>query len=95
VTGFNAIDKLPWLSTGFALGAISVTLVWGKIYSQFDAKWLYILNVILFELGSVLCGAAPNIDTMIVGRAIAGLGGMGVYIGVCVSWNPVIAALLS
>ena len=79
---FDAIDKLPWFSTGFALGAMATTLVFGKLYSQFDAKWLYIGTVLLFELGSVLCAAAPNSTCFIVGRAIAGLGGMGMYIGV-------------
>jgi MFS family permease len=59
-----------------------MTLVWGKIYSQFDAKWLTIISVILFEVGSLLCGAAPTMDALIVGRAIGGLGGIGVYIGV-------------
>lgn len=82
VEHFDAIDRLPWLANGFALGAVSTTLVWGKIYSQFDAKWLYIFNVLLFELGSTLCGAAPNISCLIVGRALAGIGGMGMYIGV-------------
>lgn len=61
---------------------MATTLVFGKLYSQFDAKWLYIGTVILFELGSVLCAAAPNSTCFIVGRAIAGLGGMGMYIGV-------------
>jgi MFS family permease len=82
VEHFNAIDRLPWLSNGFALGAVATTLVWGRIYSQFDAKWLYIFNVLLFEVGSTLCGAAPNMPCLIIGRVLAGIGGMGMYIGV-------------
>ncbi|KAM5471061.1 hypothetical protein MferCBS49748_002252 [Microsporum ferrugineum] len=38
--------------------------------------------VILFMAGSALCGAAPSMDPMIVGRAIAGAGGSGMYFGV-------------
>lgn len=33
-------------------------------------------------IGSTICGAAPNIDALIVGRAICGLGGSGMYVGV-------------
>jgi MFS family permease len=37
---------------------------------------------LLFELGSAICGAAPSIDTLIIGRAICGIAGSGIYIGV-------------
>ena len=51
------------------------------MYSLFDAKILYILTVFLFELGSAVCGAAPSMNGLIVGRAICGVGGVGMYIG--------------
>lgn len=57
-------------------------MVWGRIYGQFNSKWFYIFNVVLFEVGSALCGAAPNIEALIVGRAICGIGGAGLYVGV-------------
>lgn len=37
--------------------------------------------VVLFEVGSVLCGAAPNMTALIIGRVIGGIGGSGVYAG--------------
>lgn len=43
---------------------------------------MYILSVFLFEVGSAVCGAAPTMDALIIGRAIAGWGGAGMYIGV-------------
>ena len=54
----------------------------GKIYGQFNAKWIYIASVFLFEVGSAVCGAAPSMDALIIGRAIAGWGGAGMYVGV-------------
>ena len=54
----------------------------GKMYSQFNPKWLYICTVALFELGSAVCGAAPSMNALIVGRTIAGIGGAGMYLGV-------------
>lgn len=82
VTEFDSIDKLPWLSVAFLLGATATNMVWGRIYSQFSSKWFYIFNVAFFEVGSAICRAAPNIDVLIVGRAICGVSGSGLYVGV-------------
>lgn len=51
------------------------------LYSMFDLKILFILSVIIFEIGSALCGASPSMDILIVARVIAGVGGSGLYIG--------------
>ncbi|KAK3356399.1 major facilitator superfamily domain-containing protein [Lasiosphaeria hispida] len=74
--------KLPWLSVGFLLGGAAVVLPFGKLYGLFDAKWLYILSSLIFNIGSAICGAAPNMDAFIVGRVLAGMGGNGMYLGV-------------
>lgn len=42
-----------------------------KSYGLFNAKWVYILSVLLFEAGCALCGAAPTMNAMIVGRVLA------------------------
>jgi MFS family permease len=60
---------------------MSTILIWSRFYCLFDAKFLYIGASVIFEVGSAVCGAAPNMDVMIVGRAIAGLGASGVYVG--------------
>jgi MFS family permease len=80
--GNGAISKISWLANGFALAAASLLLPWGKFYAVFDSKWLYIISVVIFEAGSALCGGASSMDALIVGRAIAGFGAIGIYIGV-------------
>lgn len=52
------------------------------VYTNFDAKYNYIVALFLFEVGSALCGAANIMDALIFGRVIAGLGGSGLYLGV-------------
>ena len=42
-----------------------------KAYRVLNVKWLYISHVVVFEVGSALCGGAPNMNALIVGRAIA------------------------
>jgi MFS family permease len=48
---------------------------------MFSMKILFVVSLVLFEVGSAICGAAPNMDAIIVGRVIAGVGGAGVYVG--------------
>jgi hypothetical protein len=82
VLHFNDIGNLTWLAVSFLLGAAATNLIWGKIFGQFNAKWMYIICLVLFEAGSAICGAAPTMDALIVGRAICGVGGSGMYVGV-------------
>ncbi|KAE8141611.1 MFS general substrate transporter [Aspergillus pseudotamarii] len=82
IAEFDSISKLPWLSVSFLLGTASTNLLWGRIYGQFNPKWIYVLCVVIFEIGSAICGAAPNMDALIIGRALGGLGGGGMYLGV-------------
>ncbi|KAK0643305.1 major facilitator superfamily domain-containing protein [Cercophora newfieldiana] len=82
VNEFGDVFKLPWLSVGFLLGGSAVVLPFGRLYGSFNAKWLYIASMVLFEVGSAICGAAPNMDALIVGRVLAGMGGNGMYLGV-------------
>ena len=65
----------------FMIGGVSVVMPLGRLYGLFDAKWLYILSLVVFEASSALCGGSPNMNAMIVGRVFAGVGGIGMYIG--------------
>lgn len=44
-------------------------------------KWVFLAAFGVFEVGSVICGAAPNSVALIIGRAVAGLGAAGVFSG--------------
>jgi MFS family permease len=78
---FGHIEELSWLSVAFLLCATATNLAWGRVYSNFNAKWFYIFHVAIFEIGSAICGAAPSMKVLILGRAIAGVGGSGQYVG--------------
>lgn len=53
----------------------------GRVYRLYSTKWGFLLSILIFEIGSALCGAAPNSVTFILGRAIAGLGSAGIFSG--------------
>ncbi|KAH8797768.1 MFS drug efflux transporter [Xylogone sp. PMI_703] len=81
---FNSADQVSWLSVAFALCSSALVLPWSKFYGLYNAKYLYIGSLCLFMAGSALCGAAPTMTAMIVGRALAGMGGSGMYFGILV-----------
>ncbi|KAI1143704.1 MFS general substrate transporter [Hypoxylon sp. FL0543] len=78
---YKSTGQLGWLGVGFALGSAAGILPLGKAYGIFDNKWVFISCLVNFAAASALCGAAPNMDAMIVGRVWAGFGGAGMYLG--------------
>ena len=75
------IEKLAWVGIGFPMGSVSVILLVGCCYGLFEIKYLIIASIVTFEAGSAICGAAPTMNALIVGRVIAGIGGAGMYLG--------------
>ncbi|KAH7398271.1 major facilitator superfamily domain-containing protein [Pyrenochaeta sp. MPI-SDFR-AT-0127] len=81
IQAFGQVEQLAWIGAGFPLGSVCVILLLGSLFNTFNMKWVFIVAVILFEAGSALCGGAPNMTALIVGRVIAGAGGSGIYLG--------------
>ncbi|KAI9874726.1 MAG: hypothetical protein M1830_009348 [Pleopsidium flavum] len=81
VENFHEPGKLAWIGSAFPLGSVVFILPIGKAYGMFDVKWLWLGSIVLFEVGSAICGGAPNMNALIVGRVIAGAGGAGMYLG--------------
>jgi MFS family permease len=81
VEQFGHVEQLSWIGAGFPLGSVSVILLIGALFTSFNYKPIFIASVLLFEIGSAVCGAAPSMSALIVGRVIAGAGGSGIYMG--------------
>lgn len=78
---FNSVGDIGWYGSAYLFTTCSLTLVYGKLYTFYSTKWVYLIAIAIFEAGSIICGAAPNSVGLIIGRAIAGLGGGGMYSG--------------
>lgn len=78
---FHALDDVGWYASAYMLTFCTLQLIWGKLYSFWPAKWVYLAALGVFELGSLLCGVAQSSTMFIVGRAIAGAGSGGVSAG--------------
>lgn len=79
---FNSVTAIGWYGSAFLLTSCAFQLLYGKIYSFYSIKATFLAAVLLFEVGSAVCGAAPCSAVFIAGRAIAGLGSAGVVSGV-------------
>ncbi|KAK9249700.1 major facilitator superfamily domain, general substrate transporter [Lipomyces tetrasporus] len=79
---FHSLDDILWYGSAYfmTLGAFQST--WGKVYKYFPLKTSFLVAIFIFELGSLIAAVAPNSTTLIVGRAISGLGASGIAPGV-------------
>ncbi|OJD23946.1 hypothetical protein ACJ73_04698 [Blastomyces percursus] len=81
---FKALDDIGWYGSVYFITNCSTQLIFGKVYSLFSPKWVFIVAIVLFEIGSAVCGAAPNSIAFIFGRAIAGIGSSAIFAGAVV-----------
>ncbi|KAK0525331.1 hypothetical protein OC834_005219 [Tilletia horrida] len=80
VADLNGVDQVAWVITAFLLTQASFLLFYGQVLTNFPSKYCYLSAVFFFELGSLICGVAQDMNTLIVGRAIAGVGASGIMI---------------
>ncbi|KAG9243483.1 DNA repair protein RAD50 [Calycina marina] len=78
---FNSYNDIGWYGSAYLLAASAFQPIYGRIYQLFNIKWSYLLSLAIFELGSLICGVAPNSIVLIIGRALAGLGSAGILTG--------------
>ncbi|KAK3370352.1 putative MFS multidrug transporter [Podospora didyma] len=81
---FHSVTDIGWYGSSYLLTSCAFQLLFGKIYTFFAVKPVFLISIFLFELGSAVCGAAPNSVAFIIGRSIAGLGSAGIIAGVIV-----------
>ncbi|PSL02090.1 EmrB/QacA subfamily drug resistance transporter [Haloactinopolyspora alba] len=66
---------VAWTMTGYTLALATVIPLTGWAADRFGTKRLYILALVLFVAGSVLCSSAWDISSLIAFRVLQGLGG--------------------
>ncbi|KAM3073540.1 hypothetical protein ACMFMG_004566 [Clarireedia jacksonii] len=82
---FNTTKDVGWYGSAYFLTQCAFQIFWGRLYTFYDLKTIYITAIGIFELGSLLCAVAPTSTAFIVGRAFAGVGAGGIFTGSFVS----------
>ncbi|KAJ4228257.1 hypothetical protein NW757_014155 [Fusarium falciforme] len=78
---FQRLDEVSWYGAAFLICSAAFQSTWGKAYKYFSLKTSFLISIFIFEVGSLICGVAPHSVTLIVGRAIAGIGCAGIASG--------------
>ncbi|OOF93451.1 hypothetical protein ASPCADRAFT_173225 [Aspergillus carbonarius ITEM 5010] len=100
---FKSLGDVGWYGSAYLLTSCCLILAFGKLYTFYSTKWIYLIGLTFFEVGSLVCGAAPNSVALILGRAIAGLGAAGIFSGAMLiisqiaplEWRPILAGAMT
>ncbi len=77
VSDLGGLDHLSWVVTAYLLTSTAMTPLWGKISDLYGRRIIFQLTIIIFLIGSALCGLAQNMPELIAFRALQGIGGGG------------------
>ena len=71
----GSITQIQWVVTGYMLALAAVIPVSGWAAERFGAKRMYLISLVLFTAGSMLCGISTDITQLVIFRVIQGVGG--------------------
>jgi EmrB/QacA subfamily drug resistance transporter len=71
----SPISQIQWVVTGYMLALAAVIPVSGWAAERFGAKRMYIISLVLFTAGSMLCGISTDTTQLVIFRVIQGVGG--------------------
>jgi EmrB/QacA subfamily drug resistance transporter len=87
----GGISKLPWIVTAYLLASTITTPIAGKLGDTFGRKTVLQTALVIFLVGSALCGLAQNMSELIVFRGVQGLGGGALLVSTQATVGDIIA----
>ncbi|KAI2615579.1 putative gliotoxin efflux pump [Hypoxylon sp. NC1633] len=78
---FHSLEDVGWYGSAIFFPLAATQSVWGKAYNYFPVKLVFLLSILIFEVGSLICALAPNSSAFIAGRAVTGTGCAGTFAG--------------
>jgi EmrB/QacA subfamily drug resistance transporter len=91
VGDLGGLQHLAWVVTGYILASTVSTPLWGKLGDLFGHKHAFMASIVLFLIGSALCGMSQSMTQLVLFRAFQGVGAGGLMVGIM----SVIGMLLS
>jgi len=71
----GGLESFIWVYSAYMIAMVVSTPIFGKLSDMYGRKRFFLTGLILFLVGSILCGTAQNMDQLIVYRALQGIGG--------------------
>ncbi|MFT9785766.1 MFS transporter [Streptomyces rhizosphaericola] len=78
----HGLEKMSWAVTAYLLASTIVLPLYGKLGDLFGRKGVFQFAIVVFVIGSALAGWSRTMDELIAFRALQGIGGGGLMIGV-------------
>lgn len=69
------VAGLQWIINGYMLMLASLILLSGSLGDRLGRRRLFVVGVVWFALASIVCAVAPNLEVMVAGRVLQGIGG--------------------
>src|SRR5438309_7900852 len=79
VSDLGGITQYTWVFTAYMLGSTVTVPLYGKLGDVHGRKPLFIVAIVIFLVGSALCGAAQNLWELVIFRAVQGVGAGGLF----------------
>src|SRR4051795_6879469 len=76
----GGLEHISWITSAYLLAVTAVTPVYGKLGDLYGRKRVLQSAVVIFLIGSALCGLSRSLDELIAFRAVQGLGGGGLIV---------------
>lgn len=73
----NGLSHLSWVITAYLLTSTATQPLYGKMSDLYGRKKIFTVAIVLFLIGSALCGLSQNLTELIAFRAVQGLGAGG------------------
>src|ERR1043165_1173912 len=80
VNELGGLSHLSWVVTAYLLAQIIVTPIYGKLGDLYGRKRVLQFAIVVFLIGSGLCGLSQSMSHLIIFRAVQGLGGGGLMV---------------
>jgi len=80
VSEFGGLAHISWVVTAYLLAQTIVTPIYGKLGDLYGRKRVLQVAIVIFLIGSALCGLSQSMSHLIIFRAIQGLGGGGLMV---------------
>src|SRR4051812_13049038 len=91
VGDLGGVEHLSWVVTAYLLASTVVTPLYGKLGDLYGRKPVLQTAIVVFLVGSVLCGLAWNMPSLIAFRALQGLGGGGLMVVTAAAIGGIVA----